>query len=300
MTGAPAFGWRPLLLGLAVMMVWGSNFTVIKLALATLPPLLFATLRFTFAVMPLVFILPRPNVRWRNLAAYGLLIGVGQFGLLFIAMQGHISAGLASLVIQCQVFFTIALSMRISNERLLRVQWLALASAVAGIAIIAVHGDTSTTPLGLALVLIAAACWGVGNIVQRHSGATNMLAYVVWSSLFAVPPLFALSLLLEGRAAIAHGLAAATPLVWGAVAWQSVANTMFGYGAWGWLLGRYPTATVAPLSLLVPVFGMGFAAWILAEPLPVWKLVAAALVLGGLLINIIGQRLAAGRRFSRS
>ena len=296
---AQNFGWRPLLLGLAVMMVWGSNFTVIKLALATLPPLLFATLRFTFAVLPLAFLLPRPKVRWRNLAAYGLLIGVGQFGLLFIAMQGHISAGLASLVVQCQAFFTIALSMWIGGERLLRVQWVALASAVAGIAIIAVHGDTSTTPLGLALVLVAAACWAIGNIVQRRSGATNMLAYVVWSSLFAVPPLLALSLLVEGPAAIAHGLAAATPLVWAAVAWQSVGNTLFGYGAWGWLLGRYPTATVAPLSLLVPVFGMGFAAWILAEPLPAWKLAAAALVLGGLMINIIGQRLAVGRRFAR-
>lgn len=295
MTQTRAFGWRPLLLGLAVMAVWGSNFTVIKLALGTLPPLLFATLRFTFALLPLVFFLPRPQVPWRNLAAYGLFIGLGQFGLLFLAINGHIAAGLASLVVQCQVFFTIALSMWIGGERLLKIQWLALACAVTGIANIALHGDTSTTPLGLALVLAAAACWAGGNIVQRRSGATNMLAYVVWASLFSVPPLLALSLIVEGPAAIIHGLRAATPMVWAAVLWQSVGNTMFGYGAWGWLLGRYPTSTVAPLSLLVPVFGMGFAAWILHEPLPGWKLAAAGLVLGGLCINIFGQRLAARR-----
>ncbi|MGL4541644.1 MAG: EamA family transporter [Polymorphobacter sp.] len=296
---ARAFGWRPLLLGLAVMVVWGSNFTVIKLALDVLPPLLFATLRFTFALVPLVFFLPRPPVPWRNLAAYGVLIGLGQFGMLFIAINGHIAAGLASLVVQCQVFFTIALSMWLASERLLRVQWLALAFAVGGIGIIAWHGDTTTTPLGLGLVLVAAASWGCGNIVQRRSGATNMLAYVVWASLFSVPPLLVLSLLLEGPAMIASSLQAATPAIWAAVLWQSVGNTLFGYGAWGWLLGRYPTATVAPLSLLVPVFGMGFAAWILHEPLPAWKLAAAALVLGGLGINIIGQQFAARRAAAR-
>src|SRR5665811_1551579 len=67
--------------------------------------------RFVMVLLPMVFVLPRPAVSWRNLASYGLLIGVGQFGLLFIAMNGHIAPGLASLVIQIQVFFTIGLSM---------------------------------------------------------------------------------------------------------------------------------------------------------------------------------------------
>lgn len=284
---------RHFLLALAVVAVWGTNFVVIKLALGQMPPLLFATLRFTLAVLPAVFFLPRPFVPWRNLAAYGLLIGMGQFGLLFVAMNGHISPGLASLVIQTQVFFTIGLAMHLSGERLQPAQWLALALATAGIGVIVAHTDGSTTVLGLALILSAALCWAGGNIVARQAGRIEMVAYVVWSSLFAAPALAALSLALEGWDAIARGLQAATPATWAAVLWQAWGNSLFGYAAWGWLLARYPAATITPMALLVPLFGMGASALWLGEGLPPWKLTAAALVMGGLALNLLWPRLRA-------
>ena len=278
---------RHLLLALAVVAVWGTNFVVIKLALGHLPPLLFAALRFTLAALPAVLFLPRPAVSWGNLAAYGLLIGVGQFGVMFIAMHGHITPGLASLVIQLQVFFTIGLAMYFSGERLLRVQWLALLLASGGIGIIVAHTDGSTSLLGLGLMLLAALCWAGGNLVARQAGRINMLAYVVWSSLFAAPPLVALSLLLEGWPAISHGLQAADTWTWLAVAWQALGNTLFGYAAWAWLLARHPAASITPTALLVPLFGMGGAALWLGEDLPAWKLGAAALVIAGLALNLL-------------
>lgn len=278
---------RHFLLALAVVAVWGSNFVVIKLALAHMPPLLFATLRFVVVVLPMVWVLPRPAVPWRNLATYGLLIGVGQFGLLFVAMNGHISPGLASLVIQVQVFFTIGLALLMAGESLQRVQWLALALAASGLGVIVTHTDGSTTPLGLGLVLLAALSWAGGNLVSRAAGRINMVAYVVWSSLFAVPPLAALALWVEGWDALATGLAQADASAWAAVAWQAWGNSIFGYAAWGWLLSRYSAATITPMALLVPLFGMGSAAWWLGEPLPAWKLAAAALVMGGLALNLL-------------
>ena len=278
---------RHLLLALAVVAVWGTNFVVIKLALGHLPPLLFAALRFTLAALPAALFLPRPAVSWGNLAAYGLLIGVGQFGVMFIAMHGHITPGLASLVIQLQVFFTIGLAMYFSGERLLRVQWLALLLASGGIGIIVAHTDGSTSLLGLGLMLLAALCWAGGNLVARQAGRINMLAYVVWSSLFAAPPLVALSLLLEGWPAISHGLQAADTWTWLAVAWQALGNTLFGYAVWAWLLARHPAASITPTALLVPLFGMGGAALWLGEDLPVWKLGAATLVIAGLALNLL-------------
>jgi len=284
---------RHLLLAVAVVAVWGTNFVVIKLALAQLPPLLLATLRFSFALLPAVFFLKRPAVPWRNLATYGLLIGAGQFGLLFIAMNGHISPGLASLVIQTQVFFTIGMAMRSADERVQPVQWVALLLAAAGLVTIATHTDGSTTPLGLAIVLVAAFCWSCGNMASRRAGRVNMLAYVVWASAFSIPPLLVLSLVIEGPARIGTALADADAVAWGAVLWQSVGNTLFGYAVWGWLLARHPAATITPMALLVPVFGMASSAWWLSEPLPGWKLAAAALVLGGLALNLLWPRLRA-------
>ena len=282
---------RHALLALAVMAVWGSNFVVIRVGLDHLPPLLFAALRFSFAFLPAALFLKKPDVPWRNLAAYGVLIGAGQFGLLFLAMKGSISPGLASLVVQTQALFTIGLAMRLTGEKVRPFQYAALALAAAGIGVIIWRTDGSATPLGLALVLGAALCWAGGNLVARQTPGANMLNYVVWASLFSVPPLVVLAVIFEGWPAIAAGLARADAVTWAAVALQSVGNTMFGYAVWGWLLSRYPTATVAPMSLLVPVFGMAASAVVLHEALPSWKLAAAGLVMAGLALNTFWPRI---------
>ena len=272
------------LLALAIVVIWGTNFVIARIALNLLPPLFFATLRFTFVLLPLVFVLPRPQVSWRNLAGYGFFIGMGQFGLLFIAMNGSISPGLASLVVQMQVFFTVALSMLRSRERLRPHQLTAFALALAGMAVIVAYNGNGAT---VALTLGAAVSWALGNQIAKEGGAKNFLAYVVWASLFSVPPLLAVSLLLEGWPAIVHGTLRAGPAIWAIVVWQAAGNTLFGYACWAWLLSRYPAATIAPLSLLVPVFGFAASALWLGEPLQGWKIAAAGLVMAGLALNLL-------------
>ncbi len=276
-----------LLLALAIVAVWGTNFVVIKLSLAAFPPFLFAALRYTFAFLPLVFLMPRPKVSWANLCIYGLAVGVGQFGVLYFAIDGRISPGLASLVIQTQVFFTIGFAMFFAKERLRAYQTLAVFVAITGLAIIALHTDANTTFLGLALVVFTGFSWGVANTVSRKAGSINMLAYVVWASAFAIPPLFVISFVFEGGWEHINSSLTSAPIgAWAGVLWQSWANTIFGYSAWGWLLSKHPAAVVAPAPLLVPIFGMGAAAYFLAEPLPLWKIMAAGLVITGLMINL--------------
>ena len=281
---------RHIALALAVVAVWGTNFVVIKVALQALPPLLLGALRFALAFLPALLFIARPAVPWRKLAAYGVLIGAGQFGMLYLALDGRMAPGLASLVIQTQVFFTIGLAMVADGERVRAPQVLALVLATAGIGIIAAHVGGDTTLVGLALVLTGALAWACGNQVARTMGRVPMLPMVVWSSAFALPPLLLLSLWFEGPARMAQGLVAADAGVWAAVLWQAVGNTLFGYAAWGWLMSRHPAATIAPMALLVPVFGMGASALFLAEALPPWKLGAAALVLAGLALNLFGHR----------
>ncbi len=293
-TVPPALPLRHLLLGLAVVAIWGSNFVVIKQALTSLPPLTLAVLRFALAFVPAALFLKRPAVPWSVLAGYGMLIGSGQFALLYTAMDGHITPGLASLVVQTQVFFTIGFAMLALGERPRPFQWLALALAGSGIAFIGFMawrlGEAELTPLGVLMVLGAALSWAAGNHTARAAGRVDMLAFVVWSSAFALPPLLLLSLWLEGPARIAEGLAAADATTWAAVVWQAVGNTLFGYAVWGWLLARHPAASVAPLALGVPVFGMASAALWWGEPLPTWKLAAAGLVIAGLTLNLLWPR----------
>jgi O-acetylserine/cysteine efflux transporter len=275
------------LLALAIVAVWGTNFVVIKISLESFPPFLFAALRYFFALLPVVFFMPKPKVSWRNLCAYGLATGVGQFGVMYFAIDGQISPGLASLVIQTQVFFTIGFAMFFAKEGLKLYQAVAVAVAMMGLVIIALHTDASTTFLGLALVVFAGLSWGAANTVSRSAGSINMLSYVVWASAFSIPPLFLISLIFEGGWENMSSAMALAPLgAWLGVLWQSWGNTLFGYAAWGWLLSKHPAALVAPTPLLVPIFGMGASAYFLSEPLPSWKILAAGLVIAGLVVNL--------------
>ncbi|HCX14736.1 MAG TPA: EamA family transporter [Rhodospirillaceae bacterium] len=294
-----------LLLAVLVTVVWGTNFALVKVVLETWPPLFFVFARFLICLLPAVFFLKRPDVSWGNLAAYGIFIGVGQFGLGFLAMDGYISPGLTSLVLQTQAFFTIFFAMYFESERLRNFQWVALAIASAGIGVIAynawgVVGNSDgsvagvinpTTVLGLCLAIAAAIFWGMGNSVAKRAGRINMLAYVVWASMFSLPPLLILSLIYEGPEKIILALSSTNIGMWGAIAWQSIGNTMFGFAVWGWLLARYPTAAVSPISLLVPVFGLGTSAFFLDEPLQPWKLSAVGLILFGIGLNTIWPRI---------
>jgi len=281
-----------LLLALAVVAIWGTNFVVIRLGLDAFAPYTFAALRYTFSFLPFIFFVKRPAMSWTKLAAFGVLIGVGQFGLLFWAMRSDISPGLASLVIQSQVFFTIGLSALMYRDRLRALQWPAFALAVGGLAIVASHVSTQAgvTAFGVMLVIGAALAWSLCNLIARAAGRVDALGFMVWSSPFAAVPLWAIALLQNGTQPVVDSLAQAGWVPWLAVAWQATGNTLFGYGAWNWLLARHSPSAVTPTALLVPVFGMTASALALHEGLPMWKLGAAALVMGGLAVNLLATR----------
>lgn len=282
-----------LLLTLAVVVVWGTNFVVIRYGLDAFPPLLFATLRFAFSLLPWVLLVKRPAMPWRFLAGNGLFLGFGMFGLLFIAMREDITPGVASIMVQTQAFFTIALAMVFLRERLRRYQGVGLALCLAGLVVLFANVDGSVTTRGLLLTLAGGLCWAVANLIAKRAGRVDMLGFMVWSSLFAIPPLLACSLWLEGAGAIGATLADASWPAWAAAVWQGVANTLFGYGAWNWLLARHPTAVIAPFSLLVPVVAMLSSVIVLDEALPLWKVQAMVLLMAGLAVIALWPRLQA-------
>lgn len=273
-----------------VTLIWGTNFVFIKYGLDELPPFLFATIRFILVAIPLVFFFAKPKASWLLIASYGTLIGFGQFGILFYAMQSDLSPGLASLVIQTQVFFTIGFAIFFFKEHVKQTQWIALIISFSGIALIASNVGGQTTLLGLTLALIAAMSWALGNITVKKAGKVDIIAFLVYSSLFAVPVLAAMSFYFEGWDVIKISLQSASMTSVYVVLWQTIGNTLIGYGLWNFLLSRYSAATVTPWALLVPISGMAASYFMLDEPMPAWKLIAAVLVIAGLVINIYSSR----------
>jgi O-acetylserine/cysteine efflux transporter len=281
---------RDLLLALAVVVAWGVNFVVIEVGLENFPPLLFSALRFFLAAVPAIFVLGRPRVAWRYVIAVGLALGVAKFGLLFIAMDRGVPAGLSSLVLQSQVIFTVLFAIVVLRERPRRTQLLGILIACAGMVLIMLDRGLSA-PLGaLSLVIAAGACWGVSNTVTRHARPQDTLRFMVWVSAVAVVPLLLLSLLTEGPQADVDALGSIDLTGIGALGYLAFVATLFGFGVWGYLLRQYDASTVAPFSLLVPVVGMG-AAWLLrGEAIGVQQAIAAVLIIGGMACTVIRRR----------
>lgn len=284
---------KDVLLALVVIAVWGLNFVVIKIGLQGVPPLLLGALRFLLVLFPAIFFIPRPRLPWRWLLAYGMTISLGQFAFLFYAMSAGMPAGLASLVLQAQAFFTLLFAVPLLGERVRAGQLLGLLVAAAGLTLIGLRSGTGMTLAGFALTLCAASMWALGNIVTRRIGKVDILGLVVWGALVPPLPFLALSLWLEGPATLERAMLGLDLQSLLAIVYLAFAATMLGYGLWGRLLSRYPASQVAPFSLLVPVVGLSASALLLGERLDIQQGAGVGLVLAGLLVNLYGARLPA-------
>ena len=279
---------RDLLLALVVIIVWGMNFVVIMIGLDGVPPMLLGALRFLLAAVPAVFFIKRPQVPLRWMLAYGLTISLGQFAFLFTAMKYGMPAGLASLVLQSQAFFTLFFAAMFLGERIRAANLLGLVIAACGLALIGAQSGLGMTLSGFVLTICAASMWALGNIVTRKVGKVNLVGLVVWGSLVPPLPFLVLSLWLEGPQVIEtalRGIGWQTILV---LAYLAFGATILGYGLWSRLLSRYPANQVAPFSLLVPVVGLTSASVLLGERLGTWQLGGALLVMIGLAVNVCG------------
>jgi len=288
-----------ILLALVTVFLWGFNFVVIKIGVNDMPPLFLTGVRYLFAAVPLVFFLPRPNVPWRHMIVYGMAMGFVQFGLLYPAIKLGLPAGLASLVMQSQAFFTLALAVVFLGERPLPSQILGAIIAFGGLAVIGVERMTEAALVPLLMGVGSAIAWACGNIVNRRIGQVNAVSFVAWTSLVPVLPLILLSLVVEGPQAIVDGVVNATPTMAFVVIYMAYGATIVGAGIWSYLLLRYPAGTVAPFSLLVPVVGFISAYLAFAEHITVFEVAGAALVILGLALNVFGRRIAFARAWRR-
>jgi O-acetylserine/cysteine efflux transporter len=281
---------RDIALAVGVTALWGVNFVVIRVGLDHFPPLLFNALRFSFAAVPAVFFVGRPRVQWRWVFAVAMALGVAKFSLLFAGMAAGMPAGLSSLVLQSQAIFTVLLAVPLLGERPGGRRLAGLAVAALGVVVVAA-GLGSDLPGGaFALVIAAAAAWGLSNVATRKAGSTDALRFMVWVSALAAPWLIALSLLIDGPAADWAALRSVDAAAVFAVLFVAGAATLGGFAAWGHLISRYGASTVAPFSMLVPLFGIASAALLLDEPVHPTDILGGLLVVGGVLAGLIGTR----------
>lgn len=269
-----------------VALLWGLNFVVIDVGMAGVPPLLFLALRFVLVVLPAVLLVPRPAAPWRTVALVGLFMSLGQFGLLYASLAAGMPPGLAALVLQAQVIFTVVIAAGVLRERPTLAQVLGIGVGTVGLLVVGLGRGGHVPAAALLLCLGAALSWGIGNVLSRASGVAGGLSLTVWSALVVPVPALALSLLLDGPDVVLAAL--------GSLGWQAALSTVYtaglaslvGYGIFNTLLGRNPAAAVVPWILLVPPVAM-LSAWLLVDEVPgTAELVGGAVMLLGVLVAL--------------
>ena len=287
---------RDSLLAAAVAVIWGFNFIVIDWGMHDVPPLLFAAIRFTVVLLPAIFLVKRPDAPWRVILGVGAFMSLGQFGFLYVSMDAGMSPGLAALVLQAQVIFTIVIAAGWLREipTLLQVAGVVLGSA--GLVIVGLGRGGDTPILAMMLCVLGALSWGVGNVISRASGIKGGLSLTIWSALVVPVPLFALSLILDGPAAVGDAL---TGFGWEAVVstlYTAVLSSILGYAIFNALLSRYQSSAVVPWALLAPVVAMASAWWLLNQtPNPAESVGGLLLLVGALIAILSGARASTSR-----
>ena len=302
----PALTGRDLAAALVVVLVWGVNFVVMKFALRDFTPFQLGAARYVFAVLPLALFIRPPAIAWKWLLLYGLFQGVGQFGILFIALKVGMTAALASVLLQTQVFFTALFGFLLLHERTSRPLQAGMVLAALGLSCFALNyvypgagsnaagtagGASATTVLGFVLTLCASSMWAMSNIVARRvqqvAGSYSPAAFVVWSSSVAILPFVALSIAFDPEATRWHWMEARWSS-WLAVAYLGWVATIVGYSLWTGLLKRHPANRVAPFSLGVPVVGLTTGMLVLGEVVTSWQWAGVALVVAALACVMLG------------
>lgn len=288
---------KDILLSVLLVILWGVNFTVIKLGLDGVPSMLLVTLRFILTTFPAIFFIKKPDTELKYIILYGLTVGVGQFACLFYAMQIGVPAGIASIVLQIQAFISPVLAMIFLKEKLKSKQVLGFIVAAAGLVLIATAsaGDNinKIPPIAFVLMLAAPAFWAVSNIVARIASdkaaakgeKLNMVSLVVWSGLVPPIPMLGLSLMLDTPETLFNVLTNLSGVSIFAIVYLAFAATLTSYGIWSMLVATYPMSTVAPIPLLVPIIALLSARIVLNEQLSPMQWTGFIVILAGLVIS---------------
>ncbi|MET4703725.1 EamA family transporter [Frigoribacterium sp. UYMn621] len=281
---------RHTLLALLVVVIWGVNFVAIDLGLTDVPPLLFLAMRFVLVAIPAVFFIRPPAIGWRNILLIGAFLSLGQFTLLYLALSLGMPPGLASLLLQTQIVFSVVVSSLLLREHPTRRQLVGILIGMVGLAVVVI-GHTYAAPwLPLVITLLAALSWAIGNVLSRRARASSGLSLVVWSGLVVPIPSLALSLLVDGPHAVGFALTHLSPMAILSTLYTAVAASLVAYTIWNSLLARYPTSAVVPFTLLVPVIGI-LAAWAVFGERPAGtELIGGAIMLGGLAAAVLTWR----------
>lgn len=281
---------------LALGLVWGYNWVVIKVATADASPFVLVALRAvigSLALFAIVAILRKPlrppHFGWT--LAIGLLQIAGLTLLQTLALASG-GAGKVTVLVYTFPIWIIVLSAVLLNEPLTRRRLLVAAIAIAGLAFVLAPLDVTHAPISIVFALGSALSWALGAVLTKKFRArhdVDLLSFTAWQMAYGAVPLVIVAAFVPG------GFVHPTATFFAAFAYIVVLGTALAFALWFFILQRYSAATAGIASLLAPVVSV-LAAWAqLHEEPSITETIGIALILAALAVNTIPKRIATRR-----
>jgi O-acetylserine/cysteine efflux transporter len=271
-------------LGVAVALIWGMGILFAKAAIGQFPPILLMSFRFMVTALALVWFVPIPRGQLGRIFWIAFVSAAVQYSLTFTGLKG-LDASITVLVVQLEVPFLVLIGALALKEQPGLRKWIGIATAFAGVALIAGQPQVASAWPSVLMVIGGAFTWAIGQGMVRQLSDINGVTTTAWVAVMAAPQLLVMSLIFESGHV--EAIRAAAPIVWIAVAYLGLVMTAIGYGMWYSLVRRNPVSQVAPFLLLLPVFGVAGGYVFLGENLGPWALLGGAIVIAGVAFILI-------------
>jgi drug/metabolite transporter (DMT)-like permease len=275
-----------------VCLIWGTTYLAIKVALETIPPFLMGGIRSLIGGTLLAgwLVVRRdglPPVReWPQLALLGfLMIALGNGGVVWA--EQYLASGLTALVIATSPFWMVTIDALFpGGDRLGLRQWGGLFIGFCGIVLLmwpelSLGGASGrATALGILAVQIACAGWAVASAyTKRHAMSRNVLGVAAVQMFFG-----GLFMTLAGTVTGEWPHLAFSPRTLAVLVYLTLAGSVIAFAAYSYALRHLPIATVSLYTYVNPVIAVALGTLLLGEPFRPSMLLAAALILAGMLV----------------
>ena len=268
---------------LMVCLVWAFSNVLSKIVVSPwgIPPMFFGAIRFALVLaVTLPWLLPMPRPRWRILAI-GLLMGAGNFALLFIGLQTATPSA-SAVVLQVGVPFTTVLSVLMLGERIRWPRGLGITLTLTGALLVVWKPGSANLSAGLLFVMAAAFAGSLGAVLMKQMDNVPPLRFQAWVALVSLLPLSLTSSLLE-RGQWATATAVGFPFV-GAVLFSALIVSVLAHTSYYRLIGRYEANLLAPLTLMTPLFTIGLGVLLTGDLIDGRMVAGTMLAVAGVLV----------------
>lgn len=275
---------------ISIAFIWGVNNILAKIAIDTLTPMLTLVFRFVLVIPLLIFVMkPPPRERWKPFALMLLFVGPLHFGIQYVGLA--LADDIAPMVVAMQLWApaSVIFAALFLKEHVSRLRWAGVAVAFLGVAAMSFDPTVFAQGWPLVMVVIAAACYGLGTVlVRRIGGGVDAWSMQAWIAIATAPTMVLGTAVFERNQL--EAIANAPWITWFAIVFGAIVSSIVANAFMFSLVQKYEVSRTTPYLLMTPLISFALAALVLGDTITPQILLGAAATMGGVALVALAER----------